>query len=62
MQPPKRHKMALREDQLLGLYIAIPLYFVLLAGAAIWARKRMEQLVHDKVSDHLSGEKATCGR
>jgi Na+/proline symporter len=46
--------MALREDQLLGLYIAIPLYFVLLTGAAIWARKRTERLVNDKVTDQLS--------
>ena len=48
-----RTKMALREDQLLGLYIAIPLYFVLLTGAAIWARKRTERLVNDKVTDQV---------
>ena len=46
--------MALDEDQLLGLYICIPVYFVLLGAAAFWAHKRMESLVHDKVSDQLS--------
>ena len=46
--------MALTEDQLLGLYICIPVYFVLLSAAAFWAHKRMETLVHDKVSDQLS--------
>ena len=46
--------MALSQDQLLGLYIAIPIYFVLLGGCTFWARRRMKKLVHDKVSDQLS--------
>lgn len=37
----------------MGLYISIPVYFVLLLGCAYWARKKMEKMEHDKVSDKL---------
>ena len=36
------------------LYVVIPLYFVMLAGCAAWAYKRMERMNHDGVSDKLS--------
>ena len=36
------------------LYVAIPLYFCLLAGSALWAHRRMERMEHDGLSDKLS--------
>ncbi|CAB9516352.1 Sodium/proline symporter [Seminavis robusta] len=36
------------------LYVAIPIYFVMLAGSAAWAYKRMERMNHEGVSDKLS--------
>jgi len=37
-----------------GLYVTIPIYFCLLAGATAWAYRRMEQMVHNKTADKLS--------
>lgn len=37
-----------------GLYVTIPIYFCLLAGATFWAYRRMEQMSHDKTADKLS--------
>ena len=36
------------------LYIAIPIYFAVLAACAAWAYKRMEKMKHDGMSDQLS--------
>ena len=46
--------MALSEEHMIGLYIAIPIYFALLCGASYWAHRRMERLVHNDISDTLS--------
>jgi len=37
-----------------GLYVAVPVYFCLLATATIWAYRRMEQMSNDKTADKLS--------
>jgi len=37
-----------------GLYVAVPVYFCLLATTAIWAYRRMEQMSNDKTADKLS--------
>mmetsp|Transcript_616 Transcript_616/g.1462 ORF Transcript_616/g.1462 Transcript_616/m.1462 type:complete len:734 (-) Transcript_616:133-2334(-) len=37
-----------------GLYITIPIYFCLLAGATYWAYRRMERMAHNKTADKLS--------
>jgi len=37
-----------------GLYVTIPIYFCLLAGATYWAYRRMEKMKHDKTADKLS--------
>lgn len=37
-----------------GLYVTIPIYFCLLAGATYWAYKRMEKMENDKTADKLS--------
>jgi len=34
-------------DNRTGLYVAIPLYFVVLGACAYWARRRSVQLTHD---------------
>lgn len=40
-------------DQRLGLYIAVPVYFVFLTLCAIWAYRRVNGLAHDRVEDQL---------
>ena len=52
MPPPERHLVS--EENRMGLYIAIPVYFVLLLGCAFWARRKMEQMSHDHVHDKFS--------
>ena len=52
MTTPERHLLS--EENRMGLYIAIPVYFVLLLGCAFWARRKMEQMQHDHVADKLS--------
>lgn len=42
------------EEHRTGLYITVPVYFVLLVGAAYWAYRRMENMKHDEVTDTLS--------
>ena len=37
-----------------GLFISIPIYFVVLACCAWWAHRRMERMEHDKTADKLS--------
>lgn len=37
-----------------GLYVAVPAYFCLLAAAAFWAYRKMENMKHSGVSDKLS--------
>lgn len=41
------------EEHINGLYVTVPIYFCLLAGAAYWAHHRMEQMKHENVSDQL---------
>lgn len=41
-------------DNRTGLYVTVPIYFCLLAGAAFWAYKRMENMKHQGVADKLS--------
>ena len=33
-----------------GLYVTIPIYFCLLAGATYWAYRRMEKMKHEKTA------------
>jgi Na+/proline symporter len=42
------------EQHQTGLLVAVPIYFLLLAGCAYWAHRRMERMEHDKVADKLS--------
>lgn len=37
-----------------GLYVTVPIYFCLLAGATIWAYRRMARMREEKTADHLS--------
>ena len=37
-----------------GLYVTIPIYFCLLAGATYWAYRKMEKMEDDKTADKLS--------
>ncbi|KAL3916705.1 MAG: hypothetical protein SGILL_005057 [Bacillariaceae sp.] len=37
-----------------GLFVAVPVYFLILAGCAVWAYRRMEKMKHDGVQDKLS--------
>lgn len=41
-------------DNQLGLYIALPVYFVLLIGCAVWAYIRVDRIKKEGISDHLS--------
>jgi hypothetical protein len=36
-----------------GLYVTVPIYFVLLAGAAYWAYRRIEHMKHEGVNDQV---------
>ncbi|KAL7506888.1 hypothetical protein ACHAXN_004100 [Cyclotella atomus] len=42
------------EQHLPGLYISVPIYFVLLGGCAYWAHRRMERMEHEHTADKLS--------
>mmetsp|Transcript_8849 Transcript_8849/g.22288 ORF Transcript_8849/g.22288 Transcript_8849/m.22288 type:complete len:84 (-) Transcript_8849:4712-4963(-) len=42
------------EDHRTGLYIALPIYFVLITGCAVWAYYRVEKMKKDGTNDHLS--------
>eukprot|EP00934_Nitzschia_sp_Nitz4_P000001 Nitzschia sp. Nitz4//NODE_159_length_47236_cov_74.723851//36053//38332//NITZ4_additional_000014-RA//-1//CDS//3329531761//1//frame0 len=37
-----------------GLYVSVPVYFVLLAGAAFWAYRKMENMEHNQTADKLA--------
>jgi len=41
-------------DNRLGLYVALPVYFVLLTGCAVYAYVRVERIKRLGISDHLS--------
>lgn len=37
-----------------GLYVTVPVYFLMLAGAAFWAYRRNENMNHKGTSDKVS--------
>lgn len=41
------------QENLLGLYIAVPVYFALLGLATYWAMIRMSKMKHEGVADHV---------
>ena len=43
----------LTNEQAVGIYICIPVYFAMLGLAAYWAHKRMERMVNTNVADNL---------
>ena len=47
-------KMVAEEHQM-GLLIAVPVYFVVLAGCSYWSHRWMERMEHDKVVDTSHG-------
>ena len=40
-----------------GLYITVPLYFLMLAGAAFWAYRRNENINHKGTSDKVRSKR-----
>ena len=42
------------EDNRMGLYVAVPVYFLMLGGATYWAYRRMERMEHTGASDKVS--------